>query len=64
MVFLAIDHRNNDGNVQRQELGQGSFKMLRWLKENGYPDNYQLLCHNCNYAKHYVGVCPHKEVIP
>lgn len=62
-TFLAIDHVNNDGNTQRSELGQGSFKIYRWLKNQGYPDGYQVLCHNCNYAKHVRGVCPHKEVM-
>ena len=31
------------------------------LKAQGCPrDRYQILCHNCNLAKYYYGVCPHE----
>jgi hypothetical protein len=32
------------------------------VKAAGYPkDRYQLLCHNCNMAKGFYGLCPHQE---
>lgn len=34
---------------------------MSWLKTNGYPDGFQTLCHNCNMAKGFYGICPHKE---
>jgi len=39
----------------------GGAKFYRWLKQQGYPtDNYQVLCFNCNFAKHVLGTCPHR----
>jgi len=35
-------------------------KMYRWLKKQGYPKGYQVLCFNCNFASAW-GVCPHQE---
>jgi hypothetical protein len=31
----------------------------RWLKNSGYPPGFQVLCFNCNFAKHRKGQCPH-----
>jgi hypothetical protein len=60
--FLAIDHLDNSGNKHRQEIGESSDKLYRWLKKNGFPkDNYTLNCHNCNSAKQYYGCCPHQK---
>lgn len=60
--FLAFDHIYNDGAKERREkripTGTG---LYRWLKNNGYPKGrFQLLCHNCNGAKGYYGICPHE----
>lgn len=60
-VFLAIDHIENNGNVHRKEIrATGSVAMYRWLEKQNYPEGFQLLCHNCNYAKSR-GVCPHQK---
>lgn len=56
MVFLAIDHLNGGGARQRKEISNHTY---RWLKKLGYPSGFQVLCHNCNWAKH-IGSCPHK----
>jgi hypothetical protein len=56
-VFLAIDHVNNDRQQRKHIHGHGS-KFLLWLKKNNYPKDFQLLCHNCNFAK-TKGECPH-----
>lgn len=58
--FLAIDHVNDDGAKHRKEVGSN---IMLWLIKNNYPDGFQVLCHNCNMAKAFYGVCPHK-VIP
>lgn len=59
-VFLAVDHVDGGGNEHRRSAGiGGSSAFYRWLRVNGYPDGFQVLCHNCNYAKHALGVCPH-----
>jgi hypothetical protein len=60
LVFLGIDHVNGCGNSERRDVskGQGGVAFYRWLKRNEFPEGYQVLCHNCNFAKHFGG-CPH-----
>jgi hypothetical protein len=62
-VFLAVDHVNNDGAEHRRELGLGrsTTRWLKWLIDHDYPDEFQLLCHNCNYAKSQPDGCPHQR---
>lgn len=55
--FLAIDHMNGGGNKHRKEVRH----VYRWIKNNGFPDGFQVLCHNCNMAKGFYGECPHKK---
>jgi predicted restriction endonuclease len=60
--FLSIDHINNDGaEHRRQSKLQAGNPMYRWLKKNNFPQDFQLLCHNCNMAKGFYGQCPHEE---
>lgn len=56
-VFLAFDHVDDDGAAHRLQVRPGA-PFYRWLRDNGYPDSIQLLCHNCNWAK-WRGGCPH-----
>lgn len=58
--FLSIDHINGCGEKQRQEVGSGG-KFYQWLKDNGYPDGFRILCHNCNMAIGFYGYCPHQK---
>ena len=59
--FLGIDHTQGDGNKHRRQIGnKGGHSMYLWLKKNGYPEGFQVLCHNCNFAKGHFGYCPHK----
>ena len=58
--FLAIDHINGGGAQHRKERGYSD--ICSWLRSNGYPDEYQVLCHNCNMAKGMHGSCPHERV--
>lgn len=57
LVFLCIDHIDGGGNKHRRKIGTG---VVLWLRKNKYPKGFQVLCHNCNFAKSQ-GVCPHKE---
>lgn len=62
IAFLCIDHIYNDGAIERRTLGTGVDRFYRWLRKNSYPtDRYQVLCANCNHAKHFSGICPHQE---
>lgn len=56
--FLTIDHINNDGAEHRKTLKN---KIYWWLKINGYPEDFQVLCMNCNFAKGMYGKCPHQK---
>ena len=59
LEFLSIDHVNGGGRKHREELKQRS--IYAWLKKEGYPEGYQVLCHNCNQAKGFYGECPHEQ---
>lgn len=62
-LFLSVDHINNDGAAQRKELGNSGTgaPFHAWLKKNGFPPGYQILCMNCNCGKRMnKGVCPHE----
>lgn len=48
---LTIDHVNGGGTRHRSQLGFGGFKFYTYLKRNGFPDNYQTLCMNCQFQK-------------
>lgn len=61
MVFLTIDHIDGGGNEHRRTIGNGRLSV--WLRKQGFPLGYQVLCFNCNYAKWYCGVCPHQPVV-
>ena len=61
--FLTIDHINNDGKEHRKLIGAGSYALYRWLLKNNFPDGFQIMCMNCNWAKghHEKGwICPHQ----
>lgn len=63
LMFLTIDHVNNDGAEHRRSLGwkRGGRSMGAWLRANGFPPGFQVLCINCNFGKHRNGgVCPHQ----
>lgn len=61
-TFLALDHVEGGGPAQRQETGGGGF--YTWLKKNGYPPGFRVLCHNCNHGREINGgVCPHDALV-
>ena len=64
LMFLTIDHINQDGANHRRELGPSmlGFRFYRWLKQQGFPPGYQVLCYNCNCGSfRNGGICPHKQ---
>lgn len=62
--FLTIDHINNNGAAHRREIfgsETGGARFYRWTRNNGFPDDLQTLCYNCNMARaKFGGICPHK----
>lgn len=62
--FLAIDHKNGDGGVERKKLygsqGGGSGRWYLKLKKEPRRDDLRVLCHNCNLAIAFYGECPHE----
>lgn len=46
--FLEIDHINGGGKQHRREINGNLFK---WLKDNNYPEGYQVLCSDCNHRR-------------
>lgn len=61
LEFLEIDHKNGDGAVHRQVIGNASRDMAKWAIENDFPDTFRVLCRNCNAARGFYGYCPHKK---
>lgn len=59
--FLSIDHINNDGAKHRKKVP--SSQLYQWLRLNKYPEGFQVLCFNCNLAKGFYGMCPHKKPV-
>ena len=63
--FLAIDHVNGGGNQHKKQLRtNSSASYYRWLRNNGYPADFRILCHNCNLSLGNYGYCPHGGVEP
>jgi len=60
LCFLCIDHIGGGGTKHRESTGKGH-RFYEWLRRQGYPPGYQVLCYNCNAAKESPGGCPHKK---
>jgi len=69
-MFLTIDHEDGNGADHRRSMtakGRNyrdatGYKTYRWLKNNGYPPGFRVLCANCNHGSHRNGgVCPHQR---
>ncbi|NWK05196.1 hypothetical protein HX833_03785 [Marine Group I thaumarchaeote] len=55
LELLTIDHKRK--RTKKDNLSGTS--LYKYLKENDYPDGYQVLCFNCNFGKGLYGRCPH-----
>lgn len=54
--FLCIDHMNGGGGKHRRSINGN---LYNWLKREGFPTGFRVLCHNCNAAIGHYGRCPH-----
>lgn len=60
IIFLGLDHVDGGGTSERKKVGAGYTYYLQVRKL--WPDGLQVLCHNCNFAKHFdPNGCPHKR---
>ncbi|MDP9489573.1 MAG: hypothetical protein M3P28_05185 [Thermoproteota archaeon] len=55
------------GRRHRDELKKmigyrGNSALYRWLRDNKFPEGFQVLCMNCNWVKGYFKYCPHKDL--
>ena len=51
---LQLDHVDNNGAQERKAIGNrlsAGTTFYRWLRRNGLPPGYQVLCANCNWIK-------------
>lgn len=60
LEFLTIDHIHGGGTQHRKQSGLLGQKFYWWLKRQGYPKGYRVLCANCNMAEARYSGCPHK----
>ena len=58
LKFLCLDHVDGGGNKHRAEVGGGT-TFYNWIIRENFPAGFQVLCHNCNFAKGAYGSCPH-----
>jgi len=57
LKYLQLDHKNNDGNLERASLPptlRGG-RFYQHILKQGKRDDLQLLCANCHNAKRYGG---------
>ena len=56
--FLTIDHMHGGGRQHLKKIGPSRF--YGWLKRNGFPEGFRVLCFNCNAATAGGKQCPHE----
>lgn len=61
--FLTLDHKKGNGNTHRKDIRKmGSNDWYKWIIENNFPNEFQLLCFNCNLGRQRnEGICPHND---
>jgi len=68
--FLAIDHIAGRKKMEPELVKLGyspkwktSNSLLLWMVKNDFPKGFQILCHNCNFAKGHSkdNKCPHEK---
>ncbi len=58
LLFLTIDHKNNDGAEHRRQMKQAT--LYEAVVKMGFPDSFQIMCLNCNRGRWLNGgMCPH-----
>lgn len=63
-AFLTLEHKGGIVPPEHREPSgrrMGATATYRKVREEGYPDKYELLCWNCNTARARHGSCPHER---
>jgi hypothetical protein len=60
-AFLVIDHIDGGGSEERRRLNRRGWRFYAYLRDQGFPVGYRVLCHNCNAARGSFGTCPHEH---
>ena len=53
---LQLDHIDDNGAEHRKSLGGqkvAGYQFYKWVIDNGFPDDLQTLCANCNNIKQW-----------
>lgn len=58
LKFLTVDHINNNG-AEHRRTDKSARTICSWLYTHNFPEGFQILCMNCNFAKGKYGKCPH-----
>ena len=58
--FMSVDHINGGGSKHRKEIPSN---LYTWLRQQGYPDGFRVLCLNCNLSIGFFGYCPHQREV-
>lgn len=56
LEFLALDHINGGGRQHRRTV---KIRWWEWVRRQGFPKEFRVLCHNCNQSIGIYGYCPH-----
>lgn len=62
--FLSINHIGGGGKKHTDRIKCRGANFYWWLERHSYPDGYNVMCMNCNFAigkRNSDGICPHKR---
>lgn len=59
--LLTVDHKNNEGVKDKKRIPNQEARWKHILKY-GSKDDFQILCHNCNWGRGMYGQCPHLKL--
>lgn len=62
ILFLNLDHINGGGKQDRKKHGGNQTNFLLSVIKRGFPNEYRILCYNCNLGRDKNnGACPHEK---
>jgi len=58
--FLSIEHILGRKNYNHPKKIT-TYSLYVWILENNFPEDIEILCFNCNFARNLYGLCPHER---